>query len=473
MLAADVVAELKGIFGSDRVLTAAADLAVYAYDATPLFYRPPDAVVFARAREEVQALLRLASRVRFPVIPRGAATNLSAGVVPLEGGVILDLNRMNRIMEIDTENLTATLEPGVVTANLHAAVEGRGLFYPPDPGSMKVSTMGGNVAECAGGMRGLKYGTTKHYVIGLEAVLASGDLLVTGGKLHKDVAGYDLTPLLVGSEGTLAVITRITVKLLPLPETKGTLLATFDDIRSAATAVSKVIAARILPATMEFLDNATIRAVIADARLPLPADAAALLLIEQDGSPEVVRRDMDRIAVLCREQGARALELAATPEEGAALMAARRAALPALARLSPTTVLEDATVPRSRLADMVEAIAEIAARHRLRIATFGHAGDGNLHPTCLTDERNREEIARAEVAFKEIFEAAIAMGGTITGEHGVGAAKAAFLEGRVGPVGLEAMRAVKAALDPQGILNPGKLFPRAERRRMVVRSHAG
>jgi glycolate oxidase len=347
-------------------------------------------------------------------------------------------------------------------------VERHGLFYPPDPSSMAISTIGGNIAEGSGGLRGLKYGTTKDYVIGLEAVLASGEIIRTGGKLMKDVAGYDLTKLLVGSEGTLAIITEATLKLIPPPEAKRTMLAMYRSLDDAARTVSKIIEARIIPATLEFMDNPTIRVVDGFAKLGLPHDMEAILLIEQDGDPAAVARDIERIADICRAERADRVEVAATPEEGLKLMTARRSALTALARLRPTTILEDATVPRSKIADMVREIGRIAAKYNVHIATFGHAGDGNLHPTATTDARDRDEIERVEAAFEEIFEAAIRLGGTITGEHGVGILKAPFLEWKVGAAGIAVMRGIKQAFDPDNLLNPGKMFAKAARRRVVV-----
>ena len=460
--------ELAAIVGREWFLDSPADLLAYSYDATPLYQSLPDGVLFPEDTGQVQAILRLASRAGLKVIPRGSGTNLAAGTVPVEGGLVLVLTRLNRVLEIDTENLTATVQPGAITAPFQAQVEALGLFYPPDPGSIQVSTLGGNVATCAGGLRGLKYGVTRDYVLGLEAVLPSGEVLRTGGKVMKDVAGYDLTRLLVGSEGTLAVITEILLKLVPQPEAKRTALALFTDLADAARAVSGIIAARIVPATLEFLDQGTARVVEEYAHAGIPTDVEAVLLIEQDGAPAAVDQDIERIAAICRETGASDVRVAASAEEAAALMTARRSALAALARLRPTTILEDASVPRSRLAEMVQAIAAIARKYDLRICTFGHAGDGNLHPNFLTDSRDKEEIARVEEAFAEIFETALAMGGTITGEHGVGAAKAGYLEWRIGPTGIELMKRLKSAFDPQGVLNPGKMFAHTHRRRVVV-----
>ncbi|MEK8128074.1 FAD-linked oxidase C-terminal domain-containing protein [Paenibacillus filicis] len=444
-------------------------LVSYSYDATPMLQSMPDGVVFPRDTEDVAFVLKLANEHRVPIIGRGAGTNLCGGTVPVEGGIVMVMNRMNKLLEIDTDNLTATFQPGLNTKEFHLAVEAQGLFYPPDPSSMVISTLGGNIMECAGGLRGLKYGTTKDYVIGLEAVLPSGEVIRTGGKLYKDVAGYDLTKLLVGSEGTLAIITEATVKLVAAPVYKQTMLALYTDIHAAARSVSSIIRHRIVPATLEFIDNPTLRVVEAYNKLGLPTDMEAVLLIEQDGVDEsVVAKDMEEMIRLCREEGAASVQMARDADEAERLMKARRSALSTLSRIRPTTILEDATVPRSKIADMVLEINRIAKKYELQICTFGHAGDGNLHPTCTTDARDAEEIHRVEQAFEEIFEAAIGFGGTITGEHGVGTVKAPFLEWKVGEAGIALMRSLKLAFDPNNIMNPGKIFAKSSRKRVVV-----
>ena len=441
---------------------------VYSYDATPQFQSLPDAVIAPRTTQEVAEIAKICNEYRIPIVPRGSGTNLCAGTCPVEGGIVLLFNHMNRILEIDEENLTATVQPGVVTLDLAKAVEEKGLFYPPDPGSMKISTIGGNISENSGGLRGLKYGVTRDYVLGLEVVLANGDVIRTGGKLAKDVAGYDLTRLFVGSEGTLGIVTEATLKLIPMPETKQTMLALYQDLEAAARSVSKIIANKIIPATLEFLDQPTLEVVEDFARIGLPTNVKAVLLIEQDGPKEVVERDMKKMADICRAEQAVSVQLARSEEEAEALRTARRAALSALARLKPTTILEDATVPRSEIAKMVKAINEIAEKYQVKICTFGHAGDGNLHPTCPTDARNREEMEQVERAFEEIFAKAIELGGTITGEHGVGVMKAPYLEWKLGPAGIAAMKAVKQVLDPNNIMNPGKVFAKSTRKRVVV-----
>ena len=468
MLAQELRQKLIAVVGERWFMDKPEELIAYSYDATPMYQQNPDAVVLPATTEEVAEVMRIACQNRINVIPRGAATNLSGGTVPLEGGLVVGLNRLNKLLEIDQENLTATIQPGLVTADFHKAVEAVGLFYPPDPGSMKTSTLGGNIAEGAGGLRGLKYGVTKDYVIALEAVLSNGDVIRTGGKLAKDVAGYDLTKLLVGSEGTLGIITEATVRLLPLPETKQTMLAMFKSLPAAAKAVSRIIANKIIPVTLEFMDQATVNVVEDYVKIGLPTDVEAVLLLEQDGSPDQVKRDIEIMARICKEEAASEVKVANTHAEGEQLMVARRTALSALARLKPTTILEDATVPRSKIAELAEYIILTAKKYDLQICTFGHAGDGNLHPTCLTDIRNKEEIERVEKAFDEIYEKTIEFGGTITGEHGVGIAKAGYLEWKVGKEGLAVMKGIKQAFDPYGILNPGKLFVNEARPRVVV-----
>jgi glycolate oxidase len=332
------------------------------------------------------------------------------------------------------------------------------LFYPPDPGSSTICTIGGNVAENAGGLRGLKYGVTKNYVLGMEVVLPNGEIITTGGKSTKDVAGYNLKDFLVGSEGTLGVFTKILLKLIPKPDASRTMLAFYDKLTDAAETVSDIIASKITPAALEFLDRTTISCVEEYAHLGLPSSVEALLLIEVDGRRSVVEEDLETIRVICGRHHASEVRIASTDEEAAKLRSARKVAFSALARVRPTTILEDATVPRSEVAAMLDRIQHISTKHSLLFGNFGHAGDGNLHPTCLTDERDKDEILRAERAFEEIFTAAVDLGGTITGEHGTGLAKRKFFEKIAGPAQIELLRSIKGAIDPNAVLNPGKVF---------------
>ncbi|GIP15685.1 glycolate oxidase subunit GlcD [Paenibacillus montaniterrae] len=468
MLNESVVQQLKSIVGDAYFRIDQEALIAHSYDGTPMLQALPDGVIYPETTEQVSEIMRIASQYVIPVVTRGSGSNLCGGTTPVSGGIVMVMHRMNRIIEIDMENLTATVQPGVITGEFITHVEELGLFYPPDPSSMKISTIGGNIAECSGGLRGLKYGTTKDYVLGLTAVLPSGEVLKTGGKLTKDVAGYDLTKLLVGSEGTLAVVTEAILKLVPKPKTKKTMVAMYKDIYGAARTVSSIIKQQIIPATLEILDNATIQVVDDFAKIGLPRDMEAILIIEQDGEPEVVERDMASIYHICEQEQADRIEMAQTREQAEQLLTARRSAFTALARLRPTTILEDATVPRSKIADMVLKTNAIAKKYNVSIATFGHAGDGNLHPTATTDARDQEEVHRVEEAFAEIFEAAIALGGTITGEHGVGIVKAPYLEWKVGTAGIEIMKGIKAAFDPQNILNPNKMFAKETKKRVVI-----
>jgi glycolate dehydrogenase FAD-linked subunit len=448
---------LAEVVGEAHVRTDPGALRVYGQDATPLFRGKPDAVAFPGSTEEVAGVVRLAGELGVPLIPRGAGSNLSAGVVPHRGGIVMPLTRMDRLLDLSLDDLAAVCQPGLLTARLGAAAAEHRLLYPPDPGSRTTSTVGGNVAENAGGLRGLKYGVTRDYVMGVEAVLGTGEVIRAGGKLVKDVAGYDLVRLLCGSEGTLAVLTELTLRLVPEPEAAGTGLAYFDSLAAAGRAVSRVLRGGILPATLEFLDAMCIETVDDFAHIGLRRDAGALLIFGQDGGPEAVERDMAAIAEACEAEGSLETRVASDEAEAQGILEARRAALPSLSRLGRVTLLEDATVPRSQIAAMVERIEAAARRHGLRIGTFGHAGDGNLHPTVVLDAPDEDAVQRAHAAFEEIFLAAIELGGTITGEHGVGLAKLAFLERRLGREHVALLRRIKAAFDPHGILNPGKL----------------
>ena len=455
-----IIEALTQRLGAAHVLTAAEDIIPYGFDGTAALKQRPLAVVFPANAAEIGAVLALAREHRIPVVTRGNGTGLSGGSVPVAGGIVLCTGRLNRILEVDEKNLTLLAEAGVVTQQIFEAADAAGLFYPPDPGSIKISTIGGNVAENSGGLRGLKYGVTRDYVIGLEVVLADGSVCWFGGKCVKDVAGYNLRDLFIGSEGTLGVVTRVLLKLLPKPAARQTLLATYTRMEAAADTVSAIIAARIIPCTLEFLDRKTIQCVEDYTHVGLPLDADAVLLMETDGHPAAVADEIARIEAIARAHGATGVVLAADAAEATRLASARRSAFSALARLRPTTILEDATVPRSELAGMVRFIQETATRHRLEVATFGHFGDGNLHPTFLTDERDADEMHRVELAMKEIFERTLALGGTITGEHGVGLAKKAFLRQQLGEGSYALLKQIKHTLDPEGLLNPGKIFDR-------------
>ncbi len=458
MLDKNILDTLIQELGKEAVVSEAEDLLVLGYDSTPGLHHTPDVVIYPTSSEQVQIAMQIARDNKLPITPRGSGTGLSGGSIPINGGMVICLNKMNKIIEIDEENLTATCQAGVVTLDLFNAVAEKGLFYPPDPGSQKISTLAGNVMEDAGGLRGLKYGVTRDYVMALKCVLPDGTLLSTGGKSVKDVAGYAFKDLLIGSEGTLAIITEITVKLIPPPQDKRTFLAYFDDISIAGAAVSKIIAAKIIPSTMEIMDKATINCVEDYVKIGLPRQMAALLLIEVDGHPAMVAEEAEGVERILKEVGAAEVHVAKDAEEAASLAAARRTALSALARVSPTTLLEDATVPRSMLAETFALIEKLTEKYKLTVGTFGHAGDGNLHPTVLCDERDEDEMNRAHAFYDELYEQVLAWGGTVSGEHGIGIAKKEYLAQQIGPGGVAVMQRIKQSFDPDGILNPGKIF---------------
>jgi glycolate oxidase len=402
--------------------------------------------------------MRLAAQHGVPVVTRGSGTGLSGGSVPLPDALVMCLVDMNAIIDVDTRNLTLRAQSGVITQRIDEAAAPHGLFYPPDPGSLRISTIGGNVAENSGGLRGLKYGVTRDYVMGLEAVLADGTVARFGNACVKDVAGYSLKDLFIGSEGTLGIITEVLLKLLPRPKARKTLLAVYDRMEDAAETVSAIIAEKIIPCTLEFLDRMTIGCVEAYAKIGLPTDCDALLLMETDGHPAAVAEEAEKMEQLAAKHGARSVRAARDEAEALSLAAARRNAFSALARVKPTTILEDVTVPRSELAKMVSFIAQTASRLQLQVGTFGHMGDGNLHPTFLTNETDTSEMERVHEGLEAIVEKALELGGTITGEHGVGLAKKPWLRKQLGDSSYGLLKQIKQTLDPRGLLNPGKIF---------------
>jgi glycolate oxidase len=453
-----VAADLTRTLGSERVLWEREHLATYGFDGTAALYAQAGCVVLPKTTAEVTQVVRYAAEHKIPVVTRGSGTGLSGGSVPVPGCIVLCSVLMDRVLELDQKNLTIYVESGVVTQKVAELADAAGLLYPPDPGSMKISTIGGNVAENSGGLRGLKYGVTRDYVMGLEVVLANGETVAFGNKCVKDVAGYSMKDVFIGSEGTLGIITKVLLQLVPKPRAKKTLLATFSQMDAAAETVSAIIAAKIIPCTLEFLDRITMKCVEEYAHLDLPLNAEAILLMETDGHPVVVEEEAQQMAEIARNHGAMAVQLAESAEESIRLTSARRMAFSALARVSPTTILEDATVPRSELANMIRFIQQTAAKYEVAVGTFGHMGDGNLHPTFLTNEKNAAEMERVEKAMEEIFDQAVRLGGTITGEHGVGLAKKAYLPKAIGDASLGLMRQLKRTLDPDNILNPGKIF---------------
>ncbi len=458
MVSKTVIREFKKIVGQENVFSDITDRVTYSYDAAVVDPIVPAVALRPTRGEALSRIVSLCNENHLPLTVRGAGTNLSGGTIPSSEGVVVLTNALDRVLEINEEDMFAVVQPGVVTAKLAAAVEAKGLFYPPDPGSQAVSTIGGNVAENAGGLRGLKYGVTRDYVMGLQFFDVNGEPIKTGSRTVKCATGYNLTGLMVGSEGTLGVFNEIILKLIPKPAHHQAMVAVYDKMDEASQTVSAIIAAHIVPATLEFMDNFTIRAVEDFSRVGLPVDASALLLIEVDGHPAQVAEDAHKVESLCRQHGATSIRVAQDEEERDKVWEARRSALSALAKLKPTLVLEDATVPRSKIPEMVRAMQEIGRQYEVTIGTFGHAGDGNLHPTILTDKRNKEEWARVEAAIAAIFDKALVMGGTLSGEHGTGIAKSCFLEKETSPATILYSKRVKEALDPNNILNPGKII---------------
>lgn len=458
MLDPIIVQELRTIVGPENIATEKQDLICYGYDATQMEFLP-SAVVHPANAEETAAVLKLANQRRFPVFPRGAGSGFTGGALPKAGGVVLVTTRMNRVLRIDTENLIAEVEPGVVTEDFQKAVEKLGLFYPPDPASLKFSTLGGNVAENAGGPRCVKYGVTKDFVMGLELVLPTGEIIRTGTETYKAVVGYDLTRLLCGSEGTLGVITKIIFKLLPLPEAKKTMLTIFDSIDGAAQAVSTIIGAKIIPTTLEFMDYATLQCVEKRFNLGIPPEGRAVLLIEVDGDRELIEKQATRIHDLIKPLGLVQFRAAKDNAESEALWKVRRLVSPSLRDVNPHKFNEDIVVPRSKVPVVIREIEKIQQKYDIPIVNFGHAGDGNIHVNVMINKEIPGQEEKAHEAIKEIFQAALDLNGTMSGEHGVGLAKQPYIEMELTPAQIKTMQAIKLALDPNNILNPGKIFP--------------
>jgi glycolate oxidase len=458
MLDARVLQKLTEIVGAENIATGTQELICYGYDATQMEFMP-DCVIHPDGARQVSQILKLANQEGFPVFPRGAGSGFSGGALPKGGGVVLVTTRMNRILRIDTDNLVAEVEPGVVTEIFQMAVEKLGLFYPPDPASLKFSTLGGNVAECAGGPRAVKYGVTKDFVMGLEVVLPTGEIIRTGGETVKGVVGYDLTKLITGSEGTLGVITKIIFKLLPYPESKKTMLAVFDSIDGAARAVSTIITGKIIPTTLEFMDHATLTCVNRRFNLGVPEQGRAVLLIEVDGDPELIEKQANRIHKLIEPLGLVQFRVAKDAAESEELWRVRRLVSPSLRDVNPDKFNEDIVVPRSKVPDVIRRIEGIQKRYDIPIVNFGHAGDGNIHVNIMIDKAVPGQLDKAHEAIKEVFQAALDLGGTMSGEHGVGLSKQPFIPMELSADQVAAMRAIKTALDPKNILNPGKMLP--------------
>lgn len=452
-----VIEEIIKAVGKKNVLTSLEERKCYSYDARNEGVIP-DLVVFPSSAEEVSMVLKLANGHRFPVIPRGQGSGLTGGSIPMHGGVILVFTRMNRILEIDTENLTATVEPGVITFDLQQEAAKYGLFYPPDPASFKYSSVGGNVAECAGGPNSLKYGVTRDYVLGLEVVKPTGEIIHTGVKTMKGVVGYDLTRLFVGSEGTLGIVTKIIMKLIPLPETKATILALFQEVEDAAAAVSAIIAAKVVPSTIEFMDKASIKCSEQASPMGLPEGIGGLLLIEVDGDRESIQPQVEKVRKIVLDKKAIRCDVTEDLQEADRLWQARRVLSQATYNLNPVKIAEDVVVPRSNIPALIRALEEMEKRFGVPILSFGHAGDGNFHVSIMIKD-TPEDRAKAEKAVEAIFEETIRLGGTLSGEHGIGTSKSAYLGMELSPEVIATMKRIKELFDPNNILNPGKIFP--------------
>ena len=449
--------KLAAIVGGKNVSIAKTDKITHSYDATRESFLP-DAVVYASSTEQISQIMKIACENNIPVLPRGAGSGFTGGTLPVQGGIVLVLTKMDKVLKIDTENLVAEVEPGVITAELQRQVEKLGLFYPPDPASKEFSTLGGNVAECAGGPRCVKYGVTKDYVLGLEVVTPQGDIIFTGGRTLKNVVGYDLTKLFVGSEGTLGIITKIILKLLPKPEAKKTMLVQFDSIDGAASAVSAIVRAKIIPTTLEFMDKSTIGCIRDVSTIPLPESCEAVLIIEVDGDKSELDSQVERIMKVIKPLGVVDTRIASTEEESEEIWSVRRIVSPSLKKVNPDKFNEDIVVPRSKVPDMIRALEAISSKYNVPIVNFGHAGDGNIHVNVMVDLGEEGMSETIEKVLDEIFDSAVSLGGAISGEHGIGTSKAKYMGVGLNEATLNTMKLIKVALDPQNVLNPGKVF---------------
>ena len=458
MLKPKLISQLRKIVGKETVLTSKEDLTTYSYDATAIWAHMPDAVVLPITTEQVSQVLKLANENRVPVTPRGGGSGLSGGSIPIKGGIVLCTTKMNKILEINKTNLSATVEPGVVLQDFNIALAKEGLFYPPDPQSFLSCTIGGTVAENAGGPSCAKYGVTKQYVLGLEVVLASGYIMNLGGVTPKNRTGYEIATLFVGSEGTLGVITKIVLRLLPMPPAQKSMLAIFDDMVVAGNAVSNILASGVMPSKVEFVDNWLIRRFEELMPMGLPIDANALLLFEASGSPETVETEIQQIIDICYRSGARETKLAKNQAEADKIWKTRSTAMAAIFSAAHTVLTEDVAVPRDKIAQFIQGCQEISQKYDVAIPLVGHAADGNIHPHVLTDQRNTEHFERAKKIMDELFAMALSLGGTISGEHGIGLEKQHFLDKAMDPMAIDLMKKIKGILDPNNIFNPGKIW---------------
>ncbi|OPY13895.1 MAG: putative FAD-linked oxidoreductase [Syntrophus sp. PtaB.Bin001] len=458
MINESVIGELQKIVGRENVLTTTENLKTYSYDGTSSWIHDPDVVVFPKTAEQISGIMKLANAHKIPVTPRGGGTNVSGGSVPVMGGIVLCTTKMDRILNIDKENFTATVESGVVLMNLNTRLAAEGLFFPPDPQSFLAATIGGIVAENAGGPAGVKYGVTKQYLLGLEVVLPTGEIINLGGRTVKNVVGYDLTMLFCSSEGTLGIITKAELKVNALPPARKTVLAIYDDVATAGENVSLVLTSGVTPGKIELLDNWVIRRIEEVSPLGLPQDADAVLIFEVDGMAEAVEKEAEKIVEVARGHGAIEVRPAKDQDEANRYWMARRAGFAMIFGKAPTVLAEDVTVPRGKIPHLIRKCRELAKKYDLEIVVLGHAGDGNLHPSVLTDIKNKEHFARAEKAVEEIIETALELGGVLSGEHGIGLEKQRFFRRALGSTVTDLMKNIKALIDPNNIMNPGKIW---------------
>ncbi|NQT12831.1 MAG: FAD-binding protein [Planctomycetes bacterium] len=454
----EIAKDLRDIVGAENVLTSEEDRKVYSYDGTSTWIHKPDIVVFPTSTEQVAAVLKLANEKRVPVTPRGGGTNVSGGSVPIRGGIVLVMTKMNQILAIESASLSAKVQPGVVLMDLQTALAAKKLFFPPDPQSFLGATLGGIIAENAGGPVCLKYGVTKQYILGLKAVLATGRVVEFGGSTVKNVVGYDLVSLLTGSEGTLAVVTEAVLRLIPLPPARKTIIALFDDLPKSGETVGEILDAGTVPAKIELLDNWVVKSINRITGMGLPEDAAAMLMFECDGKEDVVEHDARQVIEVCNRVGATQVIVAKDQQEAQTYWKARSAGFAAIFGAAPTVLAEDVTVPRTRMAEFIKRVTEICGKADLEVAIIGHAGDGNLHPSVLTDAKDAAHFERAQRAVDEIIEAAVEFGGVLSGEHGIGLEKQKFMRRTQDPIFIEIMKKIKGIFDPNGILNPGKIW---------------
>jgi glycolate oxidase len=458
MIKESLIEKFEKIVGKDNVLTTPEALKAYSYDGTTSWIHEPDVVIFPTSTKEISEIMKIANAEKIPVTPRGGGTNVSGGSVPIEGGIVMCFTKMNKILKIDKENLTATVEPGVVLMDLNMALGREGLFFPPDPQSFLGATMGGIIAENAGGPACVKYGVTKQYILGLEVVLANGDIINLGGRTLKNVVGYDLIHIFISSEGTLGIISRAELKLNPLPKAKKTIMAVYSDVAVAGESVFRVLENGVIPDKIEFLDNWVINRIEEMMPMGLPKDADAVLLFECDGIPEAVEKETEQIVEITKKYGAVDVRVAKDQAEADKYWLARRAGFAAIFGKAPTILAEDVTVPRGQIPNLIKKCKAVAKKYDIEIVILGHAGDGNLHPSILTDVNNKEAYDRALKGLDEIIESTVELGGVLSGEHGIGLEKQKFFRRVIDPNVINLMKGIKQLVDPNNIMNPGKIW---------------